>query len=297
MELALKLGAYGLLGAATFGLTCLVASVPVPPPPRFGHRGEARVRAVATNPFFRSSEAALRFVAGVVALLPLPRLRHKQELELRRANHPLGLTPDEYSAFSLISSVLLGATSALLAVATNTALEVTIPAFAFGLVLPQLQIQEIIRKRVKEITRGLPHAIEIAALCMSAGSDFPGALRLIATTGSDARDDALRRELSLVLDELDLGHTRREALRGFAERVPSPAVRDFVHAVIQAEEKGNPLAQVIQIQGRTLNQRRSVAAEEAAARAGVLMIGPLMFLLLAILLLLLGPFLVNGGGF
>jgi tight adherence protein C len=148
---------------------------------------------------------------------------------------------------------------------------------------------------VKDITRGLPHAIEIAALCMSAGADFPGALRLIATTGGRASDDALRRELSLILEELELGHTRREALVHLSERVPSPAVRDFVNAVIQAEEKGNPLARVIQIQGRTLNQRRSVAAEEAAARAGVLMIAPLMLLLCAILLLLMGPFIVSAG--
>jgi tight adherence protein C len=105
----------------------------------------------------------------------------------------------------------------------------------------------------------------------------------------------LRRELSYILEQLELGHTRREALLAFAERVPAPAVRDFVSAVVQAEEKGNPLVRVIQIQGRVLNQRRSVAAEEAAARAGVMMMAPLVLLLGAILLLLLGPVIVRAG--
>ena len=66
--------------------------------------------------------------------------------------------------------------------------------------------------------------------------------------------------------------------------------------MIQAEQKGNPLAQVLEVQARMLRMRRSVAAEEAAARAAVLLMLPLVLLLLAVLLLLFGPFLVNGVG-
>ena len=106
----------------------------------------------------------------------------------------------------------------------------------------------------------------------------------------------LGREFAVILEHLDFGHTRKLALERFAERVPNRAVRDFVHAVIQSEQKGNPLARVLQIQGRMLNMRRSVLAEEAAARAAVLMIIPMVFLLGAILLLLMGPFIVKGIG-
>jgi tight adherence protein C len=86
-------------------------------------------------------------------------------------------------------------------------------------------------------------------------------------------------------------------LLNFADRVTSRAVRDFVNAVIQAEQRGNPLAKVIQVQGRMLSMHRSVVAEESAARAGVLMIVPMMLLLGCILLFLMGPFLVKGVGF
>jgi tight adherence protein C len=71
-------------------------------------------------------------------------------------------------------------------------------------------------------------------------------------------------------------------------------VQDFAHAVIQAERRGTPLAEVLEVQARVLRMRRSVAAEEAAARASVLLMLPLLLLLLAVLLLLFGPFLVNG---
>jgi tight adherence protein C len=62
---------------------------------------------------------------------------------------------------------------------------------------------------------------------------------------------------------------------------------------VQAEEKGNPLAEVLQIQATMLRMRRSVAAEESAARAGVLMMGPLMLIFATIMLIILGPFAVN----
>ena len=69
-----------------------------------------------------------------------------------------------------------------------------------------------------------------------------------------------------MLQELDLGHTRRKALEGLAERVPTEPVRDFVASVVQAEDKGTPLAEVLSVQARMLRMRRSVRAEESAAK-------------------------------
>lgn len=166
-----------------------------------------------------------------------------------------------------------------------------LPGATFGIALPYLQIQEVVRSRFKAITRGLPHAIEIADMCMGAGLDFPGALRMVSkpTTGNP---DAVVGELSALLEELELGHTRKKALKHLAERVPTRAVEDFTYTVIQADQEGNPLARVLHVQGRMLSMRRRVAAEEAAARAGVLIIAPMVLLLGCIMLLLMGPLVV-----
>lgn len=293
--LALRVGSCAALAASVGTLAFVVASVPVPVAPRLGRRGVERRRALDAGGLFSSAEPLVRFIAGLVALLPVASLRARQETELRRAEYCLGLTPDEYSALSVLSAVGVGAFVFVIARLTDSSAVFAIPGAAFGLILPSLQVQEIIRKRVKEISRGLPHSIEIAAMCMGAGLDFPGTLRLLSQP-TNGRKDALAREFSAILEELDLGHTRRVALLDFADRVPSPAVRDLVLAIIQAEEKGNPLAYAIQVQGRTLNLRRSVAAEEAAARAGVLMVVPMMLLVGCVLLLLMGPFLAKGVG-
>jgi tight adherence protein C len=285
-----------LVAGATFGLSTLAWSVRVALPPRLGHRGAERRRLLQAGGAFAMLEPALRFFAGVAAELPLARLRERQELELRRADHPWGLTPDECSALAFIAASALGGLAFALSKQIDVTPLVALPAAGFGLMLPSVQLREVIRARSKEISRGLPHAIEVVAMCMGAGHDFPGALRLVAAPHGK-QHTALSRELHVVLEHLELGHTRREALLSFAARVRTPAVRDFVNAVVQAEQRGNPLAKVIQVQGRMLNMRRSVAAEEAAARAAVMLVMPMLVLVCCILLLLMGPFVVKGIGF
>lgn len=289
--LALTLGA-----AALLGFSLLAWDVQSATRPRLGYRGAERRRALLAGGGFATLEPAIRLLAGVAALLPLKALRGRQETDLRRADHPWGLSADELSALSVLSAGLLGGVTWFLSGQLAMTRLLAVGGALFGLTLPTIQLREGIRSRAKEISRGLPHAIEIVAMCMGAGHDFPSALRLVAAPQGTERS-ALSRELQLVLEHLDLGRTRREALRSFAERVPTEAVRDFVNAVIQAEQRGNPLANVIQVQGRMLSMRRSVAAEEAAARAGVLLIAPMLVLVACVLLLLLGPFIVKGIGF
>jgi tight adherence protein C len=179
-------------------------------------------------------------------------------------------------------------------VAINLAELPTIMIFFFiglGTVLPYLRVSGEMEDRFKTINRALPSAIDLASLCMGAGLDFPGSIRQIVDKAGER--NALHEELELLLQQLELGRTRRQALENFADRAPTEAVRDFVGTVIQSEEKGNPLAEVLRIQATMLRMRRSVAAEESAAKAAVMMMGPLMLIFCAIILMLLGPFIVN----
>jgi tight adherence protein C len=274
-------------------LTVLLSGVTAVEVPKYGHRGAERKRALDAEGLFCTFEPTIRFIATLMADLPLGRLRAQFARELRRADDPLGLSSDELMALSVVASVVLGLSVTAIASGAHASMSYGVAATAFGLLLPYIQLRDVVRQRAKLVTRALPPAIEIAAMVMGAGLDFPGALRMLAEKGS-SKPSPLGREFAVILEHLEFGHTRKE--ESFAERVPSRPVGDFVAAVIQAEQKGNPLARVLQIQGRMLNMRRSVAAEEAAARAGVLLIVPMVFLLGAILLLLMGPFLVTGIG-
>jgi tight adherence protein C len=133
---------------------------------------------------------------------------------------------------------------------------------------------------------------------MGAGLDFPSSLRRVVDSAAEP-DDPIVEELHRVLQELDLGCTRRSAMHGFATRVPSSEVRELVNSVLQAEDKGNPLARVLTIQARTLRLRRSVAAEEVASEAALMLVGPMTLIFICVIVLLLGPVAVRvmTGGF
>jgi tight adherence protein C len=92
-----------------------------------------------------------------------------------------------------------------------------------------------------------------------------------------------------MLQSLQLGRTRRQALEEFAARVPINSVIEFVGAVVQAEMRGNPVVEVLRIQAEVSRRQRSVRAEEAASKAGVAMIVPLVLVFVAILILIVAP--------
>ena len=129
------------------------------------------------------------------------------------------------------------------------------------------------------------------SLAMSAGLDFPGSVRRVAD--AQVSGSAIRDEMHRMLRDLELGHTRSRALRSFASRIPTDEVTDFVAAVIQAEAKGNPLREVLHIQAGMLRMRRSVRAEEIAARSSLLLVAPLGLLLVSLLLIIAGPLMIT----
>lgn len=277
---------------ALFIVVFLVAKNPSTETPRLGTRGLKRQRALKEGGLFAATEPLIRIVASWASRIDAPELRKNVERDIAHAGDYLGLTVNEFFALSGISCVLMGIVGFVGADAFDLPPLVGVAFTILGLYMPRLSVTGERDRRWKEINRGLPAAIDLAALCMGAGLDFPGALRQY--TEKAAQADSLNEELSRVLQDLQLGRTRKQALENFAERAPTEAVRDFVGSVVQAEEKGNPLAEVLSIQAKMLRMRRSVLAEEMAAKAAVKLMIPLMFIFCAIILVLMGPFIVNG---
>lgn len=289
-----ELFGYTALGLVVSGIglgVFTLARNPAVETPRLGMRGLKRAQALDEGGSFASIEPLMRMVAGWVAHLPLGDRRRRIDEMLKHAGDWLGLTANEFVALSALGVV--GFTAMGLVSVTLAELPSIMVFFFAGLggILPYVRASGEQQRRFKEVNRTLPGAIDLASLCMGAGLDFPGSIRQIVDKAG--RRDSLVEEFQFILRELELGRTRRQALENFADRCPTEAVRDFVGTVIQSEEKGNPLAEVLRIQATMLRMRRSVMAEEGAARAAVLMMGPLMLIFGAIILVLLGPFIVN----
>ncbi|NLE44404.1 MAG: type II secretion system F family protein [Chloroflexi bacterium] len=155
-----------------------------------------------------------------------------------------------------------------------------------GYVLPLVSLRGRIRRRQTSIVRSLPDALDLLTICVEAGLGFDAAMARVADKWSDELSIAFTR----VLQELQLGKLRREALRDMADRMEVPEVSTFVAAIIQADQLGVSLARVLRIQSDQMRVRRRQRAEELARSAPIKMLPAIAFLIFpAIFVVLLGP--------
>lgn len=152
---------------------------------------------------------------------------------------------------------------------------------------PAMWLNGVLKARHRQIQRALPFVMDLLTLSVEAGLDFMNAMQRIVER---RRLDALGEEFLRVLREIQLGKTRRDALRDMAERVDHPDVQSVVSALAQADELGVGIAAILRIQADQMRQRRFERAERLANEAPVKMIFPLVaFIFPAVFLVLLGP--------
>ncbi len=159
-----------------------------------------------------------------------------------------------------------------------------------GYLLPGMYLRVLIDRRKQSIIRKLPDALDLMTICVDAGLTFDGAMQRVA----EKWDDPLSREFERVLLEMQLGKSRRQALRDMAERVDVPDVTTFVAAILQSDQLGVGISRVLRIQADQMRVRRRQRAEERAQQAPVRILFPLVFLILpSLFVVLLGPALIQ----
>jgi tight adherence protein C len=277
--------------AGSFVGALAAASLPSRPASRLGRRGKRRAEAIATSPSWARVEPIVRWVGIRVGRFLPPALERHLDRELLHAGDYLGIVAQEYVAACLLSCLLALGIGALVDALAHTGGLVVVAFAALGLLAPHLEIGGAKARRFMEIDRGLPYAVDLFSLAMTAGLDFPAAVRQFVAKALPG--DPLADEMEYTLQMLSLGHTRRASLLDFADRVPTDAVREFVQTVIHAEEKGHPLSEVLVIQAGVSRMRRSVRGEEEAAKAGVKLVVPLALVFGAIVLLILAPIFIR----
>ncbi len=286
--LVLRSASAGVLFIAIIVAVYAVASAPSRVANRLGLRGLKRQRALQSNEAWAGVEPLVRWLGVRVSGIPSDSQREALDRQISLAGDFLGLTAEEYLALFIVSGIGGAIAGAVAGYMLGLGSLLVIVGVILGIAAPYLVVSGEAQERLKNISRGLPYTIDLMALAMGAGLDFPGAVRQFVDKSSNP-EDPLVEEFTLILQTLNLGRTRKDALLEFQRRAPAASVSEFVNALVQAEERGNPVAEVLTIQATTSRVRRSVRAEELAAKAGVKMAGPLMLVFFAVLGLLLGP--------
>jgi tight adherence protein C len=168
----------------------------------------------------------------------------------------------------------------------STAVLYSLIGIALGFFVPQLWLNEQIKKRQLEVRKAMPDALDLLTICVEAGLGFDAAMANVAKKW----ENELSASFARAIREIQLGKVRREALRNMAERIDLAEMSSFVAAIIQSEQLGVSMAKVLRIQSEQMRMRRRQYAEELAHQAPVKMLLPMVgFIFPSIFIVLMTP--------
>jgi tight adherence protein C len=214
--------------------------------------------------------------------------RIRQKLEL--AGNPPGMTVERVNGLKVLGFGGALVASLVLSMVMGLSLMVTM-VFVIGLSLagyqgPNMYLYQRGYDRAEKLRRALPDAIDLLTISVESGLGFDAAVSQVARN----TEGPLADEFARMLQEMQIGLSRSDALRSLAERTSLPDLRAFVSAMVQADAFGIPIGQVLRVQSSEIRVKRRQWAEEAAQKVPVKILVPLIFCILPCLFIaVLGP--------
>jgi tight adherence protein C len=261
----------------------------------------AAIRAMGAGPDATGVEVDESFVrrvvapnaerfAGVGRRLARSGVEARIQRRLDIAGNPAGWDLDRILGVKVLTLTLLGALGLLYGLSAGYSpmrlLIVVVGLGLLGLVVPDLLLYNAGEKREALMRRALPDALDMLTISVEAGLGFDAAVLKVArnTTGP------LAQELSRLLQEMQLGVGRMDAMRAMGERSTIKELRSFCQAMVQADQLGVPIGRVLRIQSKEMRVQRRQVAEEKAQKVPVKIMIPLvLFILPSLFIIVMGP--------
>jgi tight adherence protein C len=221
-------------------------------------------------------------------------LPHKNMEKLQRnlieAGNPSKLGPVEFMGVRLALALVLGGSIFLLFLISSgistTTLLFPLALGGMGYILPGIWLGRKVKDRKHEIQNSLADAIDLLSISVEAGLGFDPALARVATKW----DNALTDEFKRMLGEMQIGKSRRDAMRELQARVNVDDLSIFISSLVQADQLGVSISQILRVQSKSMRIRRRQRAEEKAQKAPIKMLFPMVFLIFpAVYVVILGP--------
>ncbi len=143
-------------------------------------------------------------------------------------------------------------------------------------------------QRSRIVYRRIPYALDLSVLVLETGGTLREGLEEIAQ-----HDDPMAEEIRVALKEIDSGSTQAAALKGMARRVGLESLETIVLAINRGEETGAPMVNTLVMQAEMFRERRLQEVEKLAVEAPAKMTFPNMMIMFAVLLLIVGPLIIQ----
>lgn len=159
-----------------------------------------------------------------------------------------------------------------------------------GVMGPTMYLRSRVSSHQTGIKKQLPDAMDLLCVCIEAGLSFDAALLKVSQKLSGPFID----ELLIVYREIQMGRTRREALQNLCDATNLDELKTFASALVQAEQLGIPINNVMKAQSEQLRVERSQQAKEKGMKASIKMLVPmLLFIFPVVFIILMGPTVMN----
>lgn len=263
----------------------------------YGYRLTKRKRLMEEDALYAAILPLVKLFSHYIRNLPdtpvlnVTNLRKKIREKLMRSGFMGAFTPNEFLGFCCVVALGTFVFMMLFTLMINgfSNIGLSIVAGLISMSLPYISLDSAIAQRLVEIDRRLPYTMDLLVLSMRAGLDFMSALDRVVTRGQIQNpDDPIIQELGVVLQEMRVGTARTDALINLCDRVKSDYLDSMVGSIIQAEKRGTPLANVLEIQIDTIRNKRTAKIEKAASQAAVKILFPLMFIFASVVSIIVG---------
>jgi tight adherence protein C len=216
---------------------------------------------------------------------------------LRRRLDYAGNPPDwtvdrvfEIKGLGLVAVGMVGAPTGLVAGGWFGAVVGAAVGAVVGFFLPDVVIYDLSQRRQEKIARTLPDILDTLTVSVEAGLGLDAALAQVTRYGRGP----IAGEFARVLQEVQIGRSRADALRALGQRTNVTELRAFCAIVVQAIELGVPIASVLREQAKEMRVRRRQRAEELAQKVPIKILFPLIFCLFPVIfIVVLGPGMIN----
>jgi len=196
--------------------------------------------------------------------------------ELAQAGNPGGLTPTEFN----VLKVLLIAIPAPLFLIIGILLKIPIKSLGLGALVifvlcflgPRIYVQRLVGFRKYMIQKALPDCLDLLCVSVEAGLGFDIALSKLVTKFKGP----LGEELKGVLQEMQMGRSRREAFKALSDKMEVEDLSAFISALIQADQLGVSVSKILKIQSAQARLKKRQRAEQLAMQAPVKMLFPMV---------------------
>jgi tight adherence protein C len=287
LAVAIGLGVFLLAGGATKTAEAQVVSVALD-----GANGSAPVpvRSLAYNPD-APLPPLLERTRNLATRLSPASYGQRLQRRLDLAGNPPNWPAERVMAFKGAGLVLGGLLGGLFGLKHGLDLVIfAVVLGAAGFFVADVLIRNMGEKRQIEIQKGLPDALDMMTVCVEAGLGFDAALSRVALN----LEGPMAAECARVLQEMQFGMSRTEALRALVNRTDVSELRTFVSSLIQSSELGISIGVVLREQAKEMRIRRRQRAEEKAQKLPVKILLPLITCLLpAMFVVILGPALLQ----